>query len=224
MFTNSNLRVNLACPFGLLRRFAPHPLPPPPPPPPKSPPDLSDAIEKRIEGKTEEAIELLRKYNEEFPDSPEILIQLGRSLHDSGQYALSAFRLEQALSGRSRPNSSHEVAQAHEKAGDEKSARALRRISRGQPGGHPSLACSGPPAARADMDTEALNAFGQAVELTNHEDCLLMAELFFEKNLLVQAEYWYRESARKEKVLLHALSSVSSGSSCRPRKKIKRKH
>ena len=49
------------------------------------------------------------------------------------------------------------------------------------------------------MDTEALNAFGKATELTDHEDSLLMAELFFEKNLLVQAEYWYRESARKEK-------------------------
>ena len=138
----STLLALLAC-----SEDSPPPASAPPPPPPKSPPDLSDAIEKRIEGKTEEAIELLRKYNEEFPDSPEILIQLGRSLHDSGQYALSAFRLEQALSAGAAQTLLKEVAQAHEKAGDEKSARKrLRRISRGQPGGQPSLACSGPPA------------------------------------------------------------------------------
>lgn len=191
----STLLALLACSEDL-----PPPASAPPPPPPKSPPDLSDAIEKRIEGKTEEAIELLRKYNEEFPDSPEILIQLGRSLHDSGQYALSAFRLEQALSAGAAQTLIKEVAQAHEKAGDEKSARKrYAEFLADNPEDTQAWLAQARLLARADMDTEALNAFGQAVELTNHEDCLLMAELFFEKNLLVQAEYWYRESARKEK-------------------------
>ena len=191
----STLLALLAC-----SEDSPPPASAPPPPPPKSPPDLSDAIEKRIEGKTEEAIELLRKYNEEFPDSPEILIQLGRSLHDSGQYALSAFRLEQALSAGAAQTLLKEVAQAHEKAGDEKSARKrYAEFLADNPEDTQAWLAQARLLARADMDTEALNAFGQAVELTNHEDCLLMAELFFEKNLLVQAEYWYRESARKEK-------------------------
>ena len=61
-------------------------------------PDLSDAIQKRVEKKPEEAVLLLRKHNENFPDSPAILIQLSRALADSGQYPLAAFRIEQAIS------------------------------------------------------------------------------------------------------------------------------
>ena len=179
-------------------------LPPPPsapsPTPAKSPPDLSDAIEKRMEGKPEEAIELLRKYNESFPDSPEILTQLGRSLYDSGQFALSAFRFEQALLAGAGKTLLKEIAQAHDKAGDEKSARKhYSEFLADNPDDSQAWLAQARLLARADMDTEALNAFGKATELTDHEDSLLMAELFFEKNLLVQAEYWYRESARKEK-------------------------
>ena len=191
----STLLALLACSEDL-----PPPDPASPTPPAKAPPDLSDAIEKRVEGKTEEAIELLRKYNEEFPDSPEILIQLGRSLHDSGQYALSAFRLEQALSAGAGKTLLKEVALAHEKAGDEKSAQArYSEFLADNPDDSEAWLAQARLLARADMDTEALNAFGQAAELTTHEDCLIMAELFFEKNLLVQAEYWYRQSASKEK-------------------------
>ena len=39
-------------------------------------PDLSIAVEKRIEGKTVEAIKILRKFNSEYPDSHAILLQL----------------------------------------------------------------------------------------------------------------------------------------------------
>ena len=41
-------------------------------------PDLSTAVEKRIEGKTVEAIKILRKFNSEYPDSHAILLQLAR--------------------------------------------------------------------------------------------------------------------------------------------------
>ena len=110
------------------------------------------------------------------------------------------FVLEQALSAGAAQTLLKEVAQAHEKAGDEKSARKhYAEFLADNPEDTQAWLAQARLLARADMDTEALNAFGQAVELTNHEDCLLMAELFFEKNLLVQAEYWYRESARKEK-------------------------
>lgn len=191
----STLLVLLGC-----SEDSPSPPPPPLAPPVKSPPDLSDAIEKRVEGKTEEAIELLRKYNEEFPDSPEILIQLGRSLSESGQFALSAFRMDQALSAGADKSLLKEVAQAHEKAGDEKSARErYSEFLANNPDDAEAWLAQARLLVRADRDTEALNAFGKAAELTTHEDCLIMAELFFEKNLPVQAEYWYRESARKEK-------------------------
>ena len=76
------------------------PLPTPPPGP-----DLTEALSKRIEGKPAEAIELLRELNEQFPKSSEVLVQLGRSLIDAKEYALAAFRFEQALSmGAPRTN------------------------------------------------------------------------------------------------------------------------
>ena len=118
MFTNSNLRVNLACPFGLFD------LPPPSAPSPtpaKSPPDLSDAIEKRMEGNQKRRLSFCANTMSHSP-TLRILTQLGRSLYDSGQFALSAFRFEQALLA-DRQTLLKEIAQAHEKAGDEKSAR-----------------------------------------------------------------------------------------------------
>ena len=70
------------------------------------------------------------------------------------------------------------------------------------------------------MDTEALNAFGQAAtELTNHEDCLVMAELFFEKNLTRSSRVLVSGIRSQGKGHYPAHFSVFSGSSCRPRKK-----
>jgi len=45
--------------------------------------DLSKVFELRIEGKTDEAIDLLRTLNEQHPTSVEIMIQLARSLLDA---------------------------------------------------------------------------------------------------------------------------------------------
>ena len=60
--------------------------------------DLSKVFELRIEGKTDEAINLLRTLNEQHPTSVEVMIQLARSLLDAKQFSLAAFRFEQALS------------------------------------------------------------------------------------------------------------------------------
>ena len=66
-------------------------------------PKLGEAIEKRIEGKPEEAIQLLNELHGKFPNSADILIQLGRALIESKQYALAAFRFDQALAdGKNR--------------------------------------------------------------------------------------------------------------------------
>ena len=172
---------------------------PPPPPANNGLPDLSDAIAKRVEGKPEEAITLLRKHNEKSPNSPDILIQLGRALFDSGQFALSGFRLDQALSAGARQDLLKESALAYQKAGDAKSA--LTRYAeylKENPDDSATWLAQARLLAQAGKNTEALNAFAKATELTTHEDCLVMAELFFEKNLLPQAEHWYKESARKE--------------------------
>ena len=88
-------------------------------------PDLSEAIEKRIEGKPEDAVRILRKLNDEHPNSQEILLQLGRSLFDSQQFALAAFRLDQAISVGAETAVFKEAAEAHLKAGDEQSAEGL---------------------------------------------------------------------------------------------------
>ncbi|SVC73294.1 uncharacterized protein METZ01_LOCUS326148, partial [marine metagenome] len=172
---------------------------PPSPPANQALPDLSDAIAKRVEGKPEEAIELLRKHNEKFPNSPNILVQLGRSLFDSGQFALSAFRLDQALSAGARKELLKESALAYQKAGDAKAAQErYSEYLKENPDDNATWLSQARLLAQTGKNTEALNAFVKATELTTHEDCLLMAELFFEKNLLQQAEHWYKESARKE--------------------------
>ena len=165
----------------------------------KARPDLSDAISKRVEGKPEEAIELLRKHNEQFPNSPDVLVQLGRSLFDSEQFALSAFRFDQALSVGAREELLKEAALAYLQSGDANSARErYSAYLKSNPDDNATWLVQARLLAKAGKSTEALNAFVKVTELVTHEDCLIMAELFFEKKLLPQSEYWYKESARKE--------------------------
>ena len=172
---------------------------PPPSPADKARPDLSDAIAKRVEGKPEEAIELLRKHNEQFPNSPDVLVQLGRSLFDSEQFALSAFRFDQALSVGAREELLKEAALAYQQSGDANSARErYSAYLKSNPDDNATWLVQARLLAQAGKSTEALNAFVKVTELITHEDCLIMAELFFEKKLLPQSEHWYKESARKE--------------------------
>ena len=85
-------------------------------------PDLSIAVEKRIEGKTIEAIKLLREFNSEFPDSHSILLQLARALFESNQYELAAFRFDQAIAAGAENIAIREAADAYALAGDFNSA------------------------------------------------------------------------------------------------------
>ena len=85
-------------------------------------PDLSNAVEKRIEGKTAEAIKILRKFNSEFPDSHAILIQLARALLEADQFSMSAFRFDQAIAAGASEKALKEAAQAYTLAGDLNSA------------------------------------------------------------------------------------------------------
>ena len=77
-------------------------------------PNLTEAIQRRIEKKPEEAIKLLRKHNDDFPSSPEILIQLSRALFEDKQYILSAFRFDQAISAGADQQLLLECAQAYQ--------------------------------------------------------------------------------------------------------------
>ena len=162
-------------------------------------PDLSEAIEKRIEGKPEDAVRILRKLNDEHPNSQEILLQLGRSLYDSQQFALAAFRLDQAISVGAETAVFKEAAEAHLKAGDEQSAEGLlRKYLVSYPDDGPASLNLGRLLAKTGDDTNALNALSKGSEFAEHQDCMLMAGLFYKKKLLAQAEHWYREAARRE--------------------------
>ena len=54
-------------------------------------------FEKRIEGKTEEAIKILNALADEHPHSVEVLVQLARTLMDARDFPLAAFRFEEAF-------------------------------------------------------------------------------------------------------------------------------
>ena len=47
-------------------------------------------------------------------------------------------------------------------------------------------------------EREALNAFEQAREITNPQDCIKIGNLYLKKKILVQAEKWFKEAAKKE--------------------------
>ena len=162
-------------------------------------PDLSLAIQKRVEKKPEEAIALLREYNQDFPNSSKILIQLSRALVESGNYSLAAFRLEQTLSLSTSTDLIGECAEAHRLAGDLNSAKKrfieYLKLSPENLEAWLSLARI---LEQQGNEREALNAFEQAREITNPEDCIKIGNLYLKKKILVQAEKWFKEAAKKE--------------------------
>ena len=165
----------------------------------KASPDLTDAIQKRVENKPEEAIEILRKYNKEFPDSPKILIQLGRSLIENKQYSLAAFRFDQAISSNASKDLLLECAQAYKLAGDlDSCAQRYLDYLETYPDDKKTRLDLARILAQNGKDTDSLNAFEQSNELANAEDSLLIGNLYLKKKIYVKAEYWFRKSAKLE--------------------------
>ena len=158
-----------------------------------SPPDLSQAVEKRIEGKTSEAIEILRKFNSDYPDSQAILLQLARALSESKQFALAAFRFDQAISAGAEDSALREAAEAYVAAGDLYSAseRYSDYLVINNEDGQ-SWVKFGRILSKINKPTEAINAFNKGAETLTFEDCLLMGDLMMSKKLLPQSEYWYK--------------------------------
>ncbi len=162
-------------------------------------PDLSNAVEKRVQGKTAEAIKILRKFNSEFPDSHAILIQLARALLESNQFAMSAFRFDQAIAAGADEKTLKEAAQAYELAGDLNSAAErygdylLLNDKDSE-----SWAKYGRVLANINQTTLAINALGKGSDYLSFDDCLIMGNLLSSKNLLPQAEFWYKTAHRKE--------------------------
>ena len=162
-------------------------------------PDLSEAIAKRIEGDLETAIQILRKQNDEFPDSHEILVQLGRSLFDAENFALAAFRFEQALSCGAPDEIYRESAKASQLSGDDQNAMAnFKKYLQVFPDEKRTWLEYARLLAKFGMETEAINAFSKAPEFCSSEDAMQLGDLFFKKKLWTQASRWYRESAKKD--------------------------
>ena len=162
-------------------------------------PDLNEAIQKRVENKPKEAIELLRKHNAEYPDSPKILVQLARALVESKQYSLAAFRLDQAISLGAPEDLLLESGQAYIKAGDFDSAeqRYLKYLD-AFPKNNEVRVSLARILAKNGKDTASLNAFEQSIGFTNADDCLVVGNLYLKKKIYVKAEHWFKESARLE--------------------------
>ncbi|MDG0965584.1 MAG: tetratricopeptide repeat protein [Opitutales bacterium] len=162
-------------------------------------PNLTEAIELRFEKKPGEAIQLLRKHNDEFPSSPEILIQLSRALFENKQYILSAFRFDQAISAGADQQLLLECAQAYEIGGDLNSARdRYMEYLNLFPEDLKTWLSTGRLLAKNGQETEALNAYERSGELPSSSDCIVIGNLYLGKNILVKAEYWFDKSLRKQ--------------------------
>ena len=161
-------------------------------------PDLSIAVEKRIEGKTIEAIKLLREFNSEFPDSHSILLQLARALFESNQYELAAFRFDQAIAAGAENIAIREAADAYALAGDFNSAsQRYADYLLINDDDKKTWVKYGRALAKINQPTKAINAFNRGSESLIYEDCMLIGDLLLSKQLLPQAEYWYRTAQSK---------------------------
>lgn len=164
----------------------------------QNPPDLSEAIQKRIEGKTDEALAILRKLNDRHPESPEIITMLGRTLLDAEEYALAAFRLEQAFSLSGAMNILSEAGQAHELANDDESAeKAYATYSKKHPEDTFANLKYARVLNRLGKESKALDAFLQASEKAETADAIAVAQLFLAKKMYPQAEHWFRSAEKK---------------------------
>ena len=162
-------------------------------------PDLSNAVEKRIEGKTAEAIKILRKFNSEFPDSHAILIQLARALQEADQFAMSAFRFDQAIAAGASEKALKEAAQAYTRAGDLNSAaERFGDYLLVNDKDFESWAKYGRVLANINQPTKAINALTKGSDYLTFNDCLMMGNLLSSKNLMPQAEFWYKTAHGKE--------------------------
>ena len=171
----------------------------PPPKVDKIFPDLSIAIQKRVEKKPEEAIDLLRQYDKDFPNSPKILVQLSRALVEAGNFSLGAFRFEQVISISPSPDLIRECGEAYMLAGDSKSAqKKFKDYLKIKPENEDVWLLLARILEKDGSETDALNAFEQAKEKTTADDCLKVGNLYIKKKIFVRAENWFKDAAQKE--------------------------
>lgn len=164
----------------------------------KSELELSTAIGLRLDKKYDEAVKLLTELNKENPNSPEVITQLARALFEAKQFELAAFRFDQVNSILGDFSFSKEAGLAYEYSEDFTSA--IKRYDQ-HLGANNNDELTWLRIARLLViegdHTKALNAFSQGSNSALFHDCLTMANLYYEKKLLPQAEYWYQQAATK---------------------------
>lgn len=166
---------------------------------PPTAPNLTEAIQKRIEKKPKEAIALLRTHNQNFPNSPDILIQLSRALLDNKQYSLAAFRFEQAISAGGPLGLLLECAEAYMLAQDLESARDKYVMHLNSfPSDSKTWLALARILAEIGQNTEALNAFEKSGDTPTALDCVSAGNLYLRKNIYVKAQYWFEKSLKKQ--------------------------
>lgn len=163
-----------------------------------SAPDLSEAIRKRLEGKHKQAILLLLQLNEEYPNNPEIIVQMARALFEDKQFELAAFRFDQANSDQKTASLNKEAGLAYEYAEDFKTAIDRYKSFLAEEEDQEIWLRVARLHALLGENTLALNAFSKGSGSCSYDDCITMANLYFEKKLFQQSEHWFREASRMQ--------------------------
>ena len=148
-----------------------------------SAPDLSEAIRKRLEGKHKQAILLLLQLNEEYPNNPEIIVQMARALFEDKQFELAAFRFDQANSDQKTASLNKEAGLAYEYAEDFKTAIDRYKSFLAEEEDQEIWLRVARLHALLGENTLALNAFSKGSGSCSYDDCITMANLYFEKKL-----------------------------------------
>ena len=163
-----------------------------------SAPDLSEAIRKRLEGKPKQAILLLLQLNEEYPNNPEIIVQMARALFEDKQFELAAFRFDQANSDQKNASLNKEAGLAYEYAEDFNTALDRYKSFLAEEEDQEIWLRVARLHALLGENTLALNAFSKGSGSCSYDDCITMANLYFEKKLFQQSEHWFREASRMQ--------------------------
>ena len=161
-------------------------------------PDLSQAIKLRLEGKPDEAVKILSTINQSEPNLPEVLTQLARALFEAKKFELAAFRFDQANSSLKDSPLFKEAGLSYEYAEDFASAidRYTNHLSRNDGDSQIWLRLARLLVLEG-KNTAALNAFSKGSDQSTYHDCVSMANLYYEKKLLPQAEHWFRQASIK---------------------------
>ena len=129
--------------------------------------------------------------NEEFPNSPEILLQLARSLEETSQFPLAAFRFDQALSAGAEKSTFLEAAKALTCKRKTKHPQVIRfeKFLNHFPENLAVWLQLGRLLAQTDRETDAINALSKEVKKPVTK--IVARQPLFQKKLMPQAEYWY---------------------------------